>query len=204
MVLGASMPGDPADADRRDRWNERWQRRAYAQSPVVDVLARYAHLLPKHGAALDLACGLGVNALFLAERGLDASAWDYAPVAIERLLDEATRRGLPVAAEVRDVVRSPMAVASFEVIVVARFLERGLCPAIASALRPGGLLFYQSFVRERSSDRGPDDERFRLAPNELLRLFPMLELLAYHDEGAVGDTALGFRDEAMMVARRRQ
>jgi len=199
------MPTDPdvsAQAARRDRWNGRWQQRAYADSPVIDVLERYAHLLPADGEALDLACGLGTSALFLAERGLDATGWDYADTAIERLREEAARRNLRVTAEVRDVVNTPMPVLAFDVIVVTRFLERDLCTSIAAALRPGGLLFYQSFVRDKASGRGPDDELFRLAPNELLRLFPTLEVLVYRDEGTAGNTMQGFRDEAMLVARR--
>ena len=195
-------PADPSDSSRRERWQRRWLERDYADAAVIDVLADHAHLLPETGTALDLACGLGSNALFLAERGLDAHGWDYAASAVGRLRDEAARRGLPVTAEERDVTGAPLPRAAFDVIVVSRFLDRDLCPAIAAALRPGGLLFYQSFVRERATGRRPDDQLFRLAPGELLALFPALRPLVYRDEGRCGDLAAGFRDEAMLVARR--
>ncbi|MGB5200409.1 MAG: SAM-dependent methyltransferase, partial [Sedimenticolaceae bacterium] len=70
------------------------------------------------------------------------------------------------------------------------------------ALRPGGLLFYQTFTRERVDDDGPSTARFRLETNELLRLFPGLILRFYRDEGRVGDTARGFRNYAQMIAQR--
>ena len=87
-------------------------------------------------------------------------------------------------------------------IVVSRYLERDLCPAISAALRPGGLLFYQSFVRDRVSDHGPDDHDFRLATNELLGLFPGLLVRLFRDEGSLGDVSRGLRDETQLVAQR--
>jgi tellurite methyltransferase len=62
--------------------------------PPVPVLSQNLHLLPSRGRALDLACGLGANALLLAEQGLEVVAWDLSPVAIERLRREAESRGL--------------------------------------------------------------------------------------------------------------
>jgi hypothetical protein len=87
-------------------------------------------------------------------------------------------------------------------VLVAHFLDRGLCPAIAASLRPGGVLFYQTFSRESVTDRGPSDPNYRVAPNELLGLFPGLIVRAYRDEGRLGDTACGIRDLALFVAQR--
>lgn len=191
-----------SDPERRARWNERWTRRDYGDAAPARVVVDHAYLLPEGGEVLEIACGLGVNALHLAAAGFRVTAWDYAETAISRLRDEAARRDLEVRAEVRDVVARPPAPASCDGLVVTRFLERDLCPALAAALRPGGVLCYQSFVREAVSDAGPQDEGFRFAPNELLRLFPDLRVLVYRDEGRAGDTGRGFRDESLLVARR--
>ncbi len=191
-----------SDAPRRARWNARWARRDYADAEPAAVVRDYAYLLPPGGEVLEVACGLGVNALHLAAAGFRVSAWDYASTAIERLRAEATRRGLTLQTEVRDVVARPPDPTSFDAVVVTRFLERDLCPALAAALRPGGVLAYQSFVRDAVSDRGPEDRAFRFAPNELLRLFPGLRVLVFRDEGRAGDTARGLRDESLLVARR--
>ena len=64
---------------------------------------------------------------------------------VARLHALAQQRGLPLHAEGRDVVAAPPAPTSFDVIVVSRFLERALAPALIQALRPAGLLLYQQF-----------------------------------------------------------
>lgn len=188
----------------RAKWDRRYQAQAQpvGLGAAATVLQAYRHLLPGAGRALDLASGLGANAVLLAAQGLAVEAWDLSPVAIGRLRAQAQGLGLTLTAEVRDVVANPPAPASFDVIVVSRFLERDLCPAIAAALRPGGLLFYQTFIQDKANDIGPSNPAFLLAPNELLRLFPSLRILAYHEEGVVGDVSQGLRDEAMLVAQR--
>ncbi len=183
----------------RAKWDRRYRGAEDFGSPA-EVLVANQHLLPAAGKALDLACGLGASALLLARLGLETTAWDLSPVAIGRLAATAKAEGLPLQASVRDVERTPFPAAAFDVIVVRRFLERRLCPAIAEALRPGGLLFYQTFTRERVGDAGPSNPDYRLGRNELLRLFPGLELVVYREEGRLGHTARGFRDEAMLVA----
>lgn len=181
-------------------WEDRYQNGSVADAEPAPVLADFAHLLPGSGTALDLACGLGGNAVFLARHGLATWAWDSSPAAIDRLAAFAREAGLPLAAEARDVVARPPEPGRFDVIAVSRFLERELAPALAAALRPGGVLFYQTFTRTRVSDRGPGTDRFRLADNELLGLFGELRVLVYREEGRVGDVSRGLRDEAQLVA----
>lgn len=185
----------------REKWDAR-HREADGPGEPARVLCENLHLLPPSGRALDLACGLGANALLLAARGLDVHAWDLSPVAIGRLRGEADRRGLTIRVEVRDVVKQPPEPAGFDVLVVSRFLERSLAPCLAAALRPEGLLFYQTFTRTRVSDTGPKNPAYRLDDNELLALFPSLRVLVYREEGRVGEVSRGFRDEAMLVARK--
>lgn len=181
-----------------DKWNARY--RAATGSPQASrVLRENLHLLPGSGRALDLACGLGGNAILLAEQGLKVAAWDIADVPIAALQAIATRRRLPVNAAVRDVGRDPPGPETFDVISVSYFLDRDLIPALVRALRPGGLIYYQTFTRQRVSDRGPQREAYRLDDQELLHLFSGLQVLFYREEGCVGDVQKGFRDEAMFI-----
>lgn len=186
----------------RDRWDARHAAGDVGTAAPCDVLTEYAHLLPPRGDALDLACGLGGNARWLAARGLATSAWDLSPVAIEKLARFAQSRQLPLRAEVRDVLKAPPAARSFDVIVVSHFLDRELMPALIGALREDGLLYYQTFTRESPHAGGPANPAFRLAPNELLRLAGELRIVAYREEGLAGDTARGLRGEAWLVGRR--
>lgn len=185
--------------DRRAQWEKRHAAPPGGPPEPMGVLRQFDHLLPSTGRALDLACGAGGNALYLARLGLDTVGWDYAPSAVRNLA--ALADGLPLVAELRDVIASPPTGSTFDVICVGHFLERALCPAIAAALRPGGLLYYQTFVRERVAPVGPSSGKFLLAPNELLTLFPDLLVRAYRDEGQVGDPERGVRNVAQLVVQ---
>jgi len=184
------------------KWNERY-RTATCEPKASPVLQENLHLLPGNGHALDLACGLGANAILLAQQGLDVDAWDIADVAVAALHDVALERQLSIHAEVRDVEAHPPEAATFDVIVVSHFLDRGIIPALIQALKPGGLIYYQTFIQQRVSDRGPQCEKFRLADQELLQLFSGLQVLFYREEGRIGDVQKGFRDEAMFIGRKK-
>jgi SAM-dependent methyltransferase len=185
--------------ERRERWDSRYAGGTQPPPGPLPLLRQFAHLLPRAGRALDLACGRGGNALYLARRGLDVSAWDYSQAAVTGLAAQA--HGLSLVAENRDVVADPPPEAAFDVICVGHFLERSLCPAISAALRPGGLLFYQTFVRERVAPIGPSNPAFLLAPNELLALFAALRVRYYREEGTAGDRRRGVRNVAQLVAQ---
>ena len=173
------------------------------QPGVAEVLERNRHLLPRKGRALDLACGLGGNALLLAEQGLEVTAWDLSPVAIERLKKRADDEPLnQLVAEVRDIEQAPPPADSFDVIVVSYYLERALVPHIIGALKPGGLLFYQTFTRIAVGVEGPSNPDFRLGDNELLQLFDALKVRVYREENRLGDLTRGTRDVAMLVAEK--
>ncbi len=181
----------------RAKWDARYAYAGDTVPPPAAVLSRHSRLLPTVGMALDFACGLAGNGEWLADRGLTVTAWDISPEVVAKL--EARRgSGISISA-VRDLVAQPPQPASFDVIVVSRFLDRSVCPAIAAALRPGGVLFYQTFTRGL---RNPD---YLLSPGELPRLFPTLTVL-HHDEPASDAThAATVPDsspaEAMLVAR---
>lgn len=193
---------DTVGLEAQQKWNARY---ADSTSPprIAPVLADYQHLLPSQGRALDLACGLGGNALALAAHGLETWAWDVSDVALSRLQAHAQQRGLVLHPEVRDVVAAPPAPASFDVIVVSRFLDRSLAPVLIEALRPEGLLFYQTFTLVTVGEaHGPTTAAYRLAPQELLTLFHGLQVVVYRDEGRIGDTTQGLRNEALLIAQK--
>lgn len=185
------------------KWNQRYQCAEIPASEMAcEVLQGNAALLPERGRALDLACGLGANALFMAERGLQVEAWDISGVAIEKLQTRASQRKLAITAVVRDVEAAFPATAEFDVICVSRFLFRPLLPMLVSALRPNGLLFYQTFNREKLQGGGPDNPAYLLAPNELLRHFSALRLRFYQEYGQTGDSTQGNRGETLYVGQR--
>jgi tellurite methyltransferase len=193
------------DVSDKDKWDAIYQpKQQNTETKKITpayILQIFHHLLPTQGKALDLASGLGANALFLAQHNMESHAWDISSVAIEKLQEISSSLGLAVNTEVRDVVTSPPEENSFDVIVVSHFLDRQIMPDIIAALRKNGLLFYQTFTRTRVKGSGPSSDKYRLGKNELLDLCKGLDTVVYRDEGLIGDTESGFRNEALFIGQ---
>ena len=161
-------------------------------------LTRHRDLLPTTGGALDVACGRGRHALWLATEGLTTLAVDRDPDAIASLRDDAVRLGLPVTAEVRDLETGAPGLdsACFDVIVVVHYLHRPLVPVLVDALAPGGVLVYETFTRAQVGRGRPTNPKFLLESGELPRLVRPLEILRQR-EGEVDGRML-----ASVIARR--
>jgi SAM-dependent methyltransferase len=186
--------------DRQKKWQQRYLDAAVETPTASGVLADNVFLLPKQGRALDLACGRGGNALLLARCGLRTEGWDYAPAAIDTLNQLAKVEGLPLKGLVRDVEKFPPEPSSFDIVTVSYFLDRAIIPNLIRALRQGGLIFYETWLREALDDCGPSNEEFRLGQNELLHLFNGLQVLSYQEHGLAGDPSRGIRNVARLVA----
>lgn len=195
------MSEDQEYENLQQKWNCRYAV-AEGELRAAQVLQENCHLLPTTGVALDLACGRGGNALLLAQMGLSVQAWDASSVAITALQSRAQAENLPLQAVVRDVIEQPPLPDSFDVIVVSYFLQRELAPVLCAALRPGGLLFYQTFIKDRVSQQGPNNPDFLLAENELLTMFAPLRVRVYREEAQLGDTTQGLRNEALLVGQK--
>jgi tellurite methyltransferase len=186
----------------RDKWNKHYHSCSDVYPDAAEVLLQNQHLLPEQGEALDLACGRGANAICLAENGLTTSAWDISSAAIEQLSNYAKGKNLNIKTEIRDVSAQPPETDSFDIIVVSRFLDRNLMPYLKTAIRNNGLIFYQSFIKDKVNYAGPKNPDYLLDRNELLNFFNDWKLLIYREEGITGDTDKGFRNQAMLIAQK--
>jgi tellurite methyltransferase len=184
----------------REKWNAFYEH--HSESEVVSVLAEHAYLLPPSGSALDLACGNGANAMFLAEKGLMVEAWDISDVALNRLTQKARQQQLTIISKQIAVEPDHLPINVFDVIVISRFLDRRLAEPLMQALKPDGLLFYQTFTVNKLTDKGPSNPAYLLARNELLRLFAPLNLLYYQEDDRTGCLAEGDRNEARYIGQK--
>jgi tellurite methyltransferase len=184
------------------KWDRIYSERDSINLQPAEVLLQNRHLLPNQGIALDLACGLGANSLLLAEHGLDVHSWDISAVAIEKLNTVAKQRHCQLNAEVRDVKSCPPEPDSVDVLVVTHFLVREMAADLIAALKPGGLLFYQTYCRAKVSEQGPGNPDYLLKDNELLELFAGLKVRVYREESLLGSHDQGWRNQAMLVAEK--
>lgn len=170
------------EADR-----QRWDARHAAADDVVplppDALRGREDLVPTVGRALDVACGRGGVALWLAGRGLAVDAVDVSSVGLEagahRAGDLAVRwwrhdldTGLPAGCA-----------GPYDVVVVQRFRDPALYPALVAALAPGGLLVV-TVLSEVDEGQGP----WRAPPGELQAAFADLDVLVHTE--ADGEASL--------------
>jgi SAM-dependent methyltransferase len=91
---------------------------------------------------------------------------------------------LPIDVVCADLEQSPLPVGRYALIVNTLYLDRALADGLARALRPGGLLLFETFTRDQLLTGYPRNPCFVLAPGELPRLFGGLRVLA-HREGPV-------------------
>lgn len=185
----------------RQRWDQRYQEPHYAsEREPFPLIVQHVQPLASNasgndGLALDLACGLGHNAVWLARQGYRVLAVDGSLVALRRGLRAARHHGLNdrilfVLADL-DHFRPPAD--CFSLICVIRFLSRGLFPAIRAALKPGGLLIYASLNWHCTETRPDIAPQYLLGPGELLEAFGDYDVIAASEEG----------DLSSLVARKR-
>ena len=174
----------------RARWNDRHRQALEAgdgKAPndwVVTHRDLLVHRAP--GRALDVACGRGRHALWLADLGFAVVAVDVSDVAVDAVRSRAAACGASVEALQADLDTDPLPQPPFAAIVVVSYLQRSLFDALAAALAPDGLLVYETFTRAHPRVK----PAYALAPGELLEAFGALEVLDQHEtDGRAGIVA---------------
>jgi SAM-dependent methyltransferase len=182
-------------------WEERYRSREhpnedFATAPAP-LLARIAEPLPP-GRALDLACGTGRNALWLAQRGWSVTAVDGAPSAIETVRRRARQLGLAVDTSVADLERGQFHIApsSWDLICLCYYLQRDLFELAKRGLVPGGVVI--AIVHLAAPGEQPTSHR--LGAGQLAACFQDCRIIHYY-EGPPSDPSHQ-RPVAEIVARR--
>ena len=179
-------------------WDQKYRsgERGNEDSPTA-LLVEIANQLPA-GTAIDLACGAGRNALYLAGRGWTVTAVDGSETAIELLQARAAARRLHVDPLVADLKSPAFTIPpdAFDLVLIAYYLQRDLFPKIKRAVRPGGVVIAVAHIPEPGE---PQSEK-RAAPGELRTFFAGWELL-WDYEGPSRDPAHR-RPVAEIAARR--
>ena len=186
-------PGFVSEADR-SKWNARHAAGGGPQAPSA-WLVEHVALLPA-GRALEVACGVGGNAVFLAQAGWDVTAIDVSDVALARTLEVAAAARVSVRVERRDLPDDGLPEGPWDVITCAWFLERPLSPLFAASLAPGGALVLE-VPTTRHAERTGFSRAYCVEPGELRRAFPGLETLAHREGGPEGEV------EALVARRPR-
>jgi SAM-dependent methyltransferase len=174
-------------------WEQRYRaKEETSESSPNSLVVDAASSLPP-GRALDLACGIGRDALWLAQHGWSVTAVDGSPTALEILRRNAT--GLNVETRIADLEDPSFTIepVRYDLIAMCYYFQRNLIEKCRRGLVPGGVLVAIALLIEP----GKEDSTFRLRPGELRGYFEDWQIL-HHREG----TDAWQHQVAEVVARR--
>jgi SAM-dependent methyltransferase len=173
----------------RDKWDERYRDGAYERrTHPTALLSAWIDRLPR-GRALDVACGAGRNALFLAAKGYAVDAVDISAVALERGRADAARLALDVrwlCIDLDDGFEDSLPSGPYDLVVWVRYVNAALLPRLATRLAPGGYVLCEQHLATTAAVAGPRTEAFRLKAGELRGQAAGLAIIEYR-EGPVVD-----------------
>ena len=170
-------------------------------SPFVEHWIRtLSNQIPLPRRALDVAMGRGRHAFPLAAAGFRTFGVDSRHDVILDTVRRAHNRGLDVHAWCADLTMPALPSGRFDLVVVTRYLQRDLCPALIETMAPGGFLLYETFTEpQKGRGRGPQSPDHLLGIGELRSLFAELDEIFYEELTDPADDAL-----ARLAARKRK
>lgn len=151
----------------REKWNRRYSQIQKIPAPNA-LLKRFSHLV-QGKRALDIACGLGHNAYYLAQKGFLVDAVDISEIALQKAPKHPNIRYINA-----DLMHFSIKPNSYDLIINFNYLQRDLFPAIVEGLKSGGVVLFEAFTYH--SDMNPS---YCLHKNELLEAFIALEICYY-------------------------
>jgi SAM-dependent methyltransferase len=187
------MPNSQSEWDAKHR--------LAAEAPPSEPASIVRELLPllPSGPALDIACGTGRHALFLAARGQRVTAVDYSSVGLDLLEVRACSQHVPLRrrdslhASGRhlhgslELIQANLEEAQlpehcYDLILCVQYLQRSLFPQMVRALRPEGVLLMETFTRAQMEfSGGPRNPAYLLETRELRGAFPEMCVLFYRE-----------------------
>jgi len=161
--------------ERIEEWCERYRKGEQVFETPAPLVVEFASGL-KPGSALDLACGPGRNALYLAERGWHVTAFDGSSTAIELL--RASNPSIDARVVDLEAVGFEVPADNYGLVLSCYYLQRSLVALMKSALRPGGLLIMIVHVADADQPRGTPARAY---PGELRTFVEGWHILHYRE-----------------------
>ncbi len=164
---------------------------------VIQWAPRVAKAAPARPTALDVAMGRGRHHETLARAGFRVFGVDISFEAMREAMGSVDPEAGRLRGWCADLTMYPLPSKRFDLVLVTKYLQRDLVPALKDAVVPGGVVMYETFtLHQLRHGRGPVSSKHLLEPGELLSCFSDYEVLFY-EESAEPDAL------ASIVARRR-
>ena len=139
------------------------------------------------GKALDIACGKGQNALYLAERDFAVTALDISSIALDQGRRRAQERNLEVDWRQCDLETVALPQSEYDLVIKINYLQRSLIEPMKGALKLNGYVICETFLIDQAAIGHPKKSDYLLKHNELLDFFRGFRVLRYR-EGKITDS----------------
>ena len=131
-------------------WNKKFEARGPELMQPESCLVKDMPRLPKSGTALDLACGDGRNAVYLASQGFKITAVDFSNIAAARVKYFASKMDLDITVLQKSLCKKESFAdfGEFDLIVINHYrLKPHFYPIVAQHIKPGGILWVNGFYK---------------------------------------------------------
>ena len=179
----------------RQRWDEHYRHRSDYPDPDP-LLLLYTPSADDQAHALDLAGGMGQNALWLAEQGYTVDLMDISRVALVRAQRQMAARGLRRVNMFQvDFDQVQLNPDTYDLVCVFRYWNRWLLPQIRAAVKPGGRIIYETFNSGYLALRPDFNPEYLLESGELLGSFGDWRVI-HHDELSTTSQVVAVKPDA--------
>ncbi|WP_297443187.1 methyltransferase domain-containing protein [Sulfurimonas sp.] len=179
----------------KQRWNKRHVEKPMRKNiePIVEKYISNAVV----GKALDIACGVGRNTHFIAEKGFEVDAVDLSDYALSQVEEKENINKIEV-----DLDTYNLKTNEYDLIININYLSRRLFPQIKDALKAGGIVIFETFIVAHGDFDQPANPEYLLRTNELLHAFIGLDIIYYEEREDVNLRGENTR-VASLVAKKR-
>ena len=165
----------------KEKWNAKYDGDSYiAGKEPSEWLKTHSGLLTEGGKALDIAAGEGRNSVFTATLGFEVVSIDISEIALTKAQRLADEKKVKITILSADLDNNSLPKNEYDLVLCFNFLERKLFPEIRKTLKPGGILFYETFNVDYLKYSNFKKE-WVLEPNELINVFNDFRILRYRE-----------------------
>ena len=192
-----------SDEDRK-KWNARYRDNAYRERLYPSrIVESWLPKLPK-GKALDIACGAGRNAIYLALNGYHVHAFDVSEVAISFAEHRAQEEGVSISWQVADIDHGLPSRVRYDLILMVRCVDLSIVRSACERLAPSGVILVENHLQINDPPLrlcGPSSPLYRVSPGSMMSAVKGLESFFTY-EGIIEEPDGSHSAVAQVIARK--
>jgi SAM-dependent methyltransferase len=164
----------------RIKWNQRYAEDSYHKNNPVTLVEDWLPRIPV-GKALDVACGAGRNAIFLAQAGYRVDAIDLSSEGLNQARQKAESQGLSINWIEHDLDQDFQFDTDYDLIIILWYVDLALITRLCGCLAAEGYLVCEEHLITDLEVIGPTSSNYRVAPGDLREAVSGVDILMYEE-----------------------